>query len=193
MTGHRALAALAVAAVLVAVIGLRQATADRSASSRSAAPSAAPNRDSAVAAATNFLLSIDLDVLLDDRRRNRVLARFGAPTALRELRRMYAAEKRRVSASYRERPRFARAALVGYRVDEFAQSDARVSIWAATVGGSGSFAPVTGWSTTTVTLVWKTGSWKVSDVRDEPGPSPDWPIETLASEGRRFQEYRYAP
>lgn len=194
MTTRRLLAlALVGIALLVAALGLRPATADRPSVSHAAVLSPVADRRSAVVTATDFLTSIDLEVLLDDARRNRVLARFGAPAALRVLRQKYAAEKRRVSASYRARPRFVRAALAGFRVDEFVPPEAIVSIWAATIGGSGSFPPAAGWSTTTVVLSWDDGRWTVSDVRDEPGPSPDWPIETLASEGRGFEEYRLAP
>lgn len=195
MTGRRTLVlgAIAGVALVVAAIGLHQTAADRPAVSTLTVSSPAPDRQSAATTATEFLTSIDLEVLLDDRKRNRVLARFAAPSALAAMRRMYTAEKRRVIASYRERPRFSRAALAGYRLDEFTSSDAVVSIWAATIGGSGSFRPVAGWSTTTVVLIWDSGSWKVSDVRDEPGPSPEWPIETLAAEGRGFKEYRSAP
>ena len=33
----------------------------------------------------------------------------------------------------------------------------------------------------------------VTDVRHEAGPSSDWPVKTLAAEGKRFREYRHAP
>jgi hypothetical protein len=186
-------AAVACLAVLISSIGLHDTTGDRPGVQDAHAASAATPREAAVATATAFLTSIDLEVLLDDRRRERVLERFAAPSALPELQRMYAAERRRVARSYRSAPRFARAALAGFRVDQLTSSRASISIWAATIGGSGSFEPAAGWSTTTVVLSKDRGDWQVSGVREQSGPSPDWPIDTLASEGRDFQEYRYAP
>lgn len=146
MTGRRTLVlgAIAGVALVVAAIGLHQTAADRPAVSTITVASPAPDRQSAATTATEFPTSIDLEVLLDDRKRNRVLARFAAPSALAAMRRMYTAEKRRVIASYRKRPRFSRAALAGFRVDELTDSNAVVSIWAATIGGSGSFRPVAG-------------------------------------------------
>lgn len=186
-------AAAACIAVLVSQIAPHDATGDRPVVRQVRAASAASPREAAVETATAFLTSIDLEVLLDHRRRERVLERFAAPAALAELQRMYAAERRRVARSYRSEPRFARAALAGFRVDQLTSSRATVSIWAATIGGSGTFEPAAGWSTTTVALTEGDGRWRVSGVREQPGPSPDWPIETLAGEGSEFEEYRYAP
>ena len=113
--------------------------------------------------ATAFVTALDLEVLLDDERRERIIARFAAPATREDLSETYAAEKRRVIGSYRASPRFARAALAGYRVDEFSPTQASVSIWAATIGGSGTFPPSAGWSTTTVRLTRVAKAWKVTD------------------------------
>jgi hypothetical protein len=192
MTVRRAMAILlAVVTGIVLLVVARPATVERSAAE--ARRSESPDRRSAVVTATEFLTAIDLAVLLDDDRRDRVLARFATPAALDALRRTFAAEKRRVIASYRKPPRLARAALAGYRVEKLTESEAGVSIWAATIGGSGGFPPAAGWSTTTVKLSWDGERWKVSDVHDEPGPSAEWPIEALAQEVRAFEEYRHAP
>ncbi len=189
------LAIVALAVIGVSVIGLRQAAGDQSpATGAEPVPTAAaPTKRAAVIAATELLSSIDLAVLLDDQRRRRIVERYAARSSRDALQQLYAAEKRRVAASYQRPPRFARAALAGYRVDEFTPSESTVSIWAATIGGSGEYPPTAGWSTTTVALTWEQGRWRVTDVRDEPGPAPEWPIETLANEAQRFEEYRHAP
>jgi hypothetical protein len=188
-----------IGALLVGLLGLRDASGEGSAAMSTAKPErerprpVQPTKVGAVNAATDFLSAVDLQVLLDDRERERVIRRAAAPEARTELSQVYAEEKRRVAASYRRAPRFARAALAGYRIDEFAVPAATVSIWAAAIGGSGSYAPTTGWSTTTVTLSWIGGRWMVTGVEDSPGPASDWPVATLATEGRRFREYRHVP
>jgi hypothetical protein len=189
------LATVSVAAITASFLGFRQAAGDEPPAPHVSGrlPSPTPSKRAAVITATELLSSLDLPVLLDDRRRRRVIDRYAARSSRHALQRLYAAEKQRVSDSYRRPPRFARAALAGYRVDEFTPSASTVSIWAATIGGSGSYPPTAGWSTTTVTLTWDRSRWRVSDVRDEPGPAPDWPIETLSSEARGFKEYRHAP
>ena len=189
------LCVLAVAAAIAGFVGLRE-TATSTESARPIPVDAEPPRPTRVAAvraATDFLTALDLARLLDDHQRRRWIRAAAAPGARASLQLLYAEEKHRVAASYRAGPRFARAALAGYRIDEFAPPGATVSIWAATLGGSGSYAPTAGWSTTTVSLAWKQSSWKVTDVRSSAGPGPDWPSATLAVEGSRFQEYRHAP
>ncbi len=188
------IAAVAIAAIALPVIGLRQAAGGQPPSEASVRPtSQAQSKRTAVIVATDLLSSIDLAVLLDDRLRRRVIDRFAARSSRDALQQLYASEKKRVAASYQRPPRFARAALAGYRVDEFTPSGSTVSIWAATIGGSGKYPPTAGWSTTTVTLTWEQGRWRVTDVRDEPGPAPEWPIATLSSEAQGFREYRHAP
>jgi hypothetical protein len=189
----RLVGAFVFAAVVVALLGMRQAAGGETRAPKPVPAEPTPTKRGAVVAATEFLSSIDLAVLLDDRRRVRVIDRFALPSARAALEKLYAAEKRRVEASYRQPPRFARAALAGYRIDEFVSTDATVSVWAASIGGSGGFPPVAGWSTTTISLTWRQDRWRVTDVRDEIGPSPDWPIQTLVTEARGFKEYRHAP
>jgi hypothetical protein len=193
-----ALCAVAVLAIIVAGVGLSGAAREQASPASRVANSAeptrqAPTRRDAVAAATDFLVALDLETLLDDSRRRRVINAVAAPHARASLQHLYKRERDRVAKSYRRRPRFARAALLGYRVDGFTGSQATVSIWAATIGGSGSFAPATGWSTTTVTLSWSDTGWRISGVDETPGPSARWPTASLASEGRTFTEYRHAP
>lgn len=196
MRRHRValvIAVLAGTAILVAALGVGQTIGGSPRTDDAPPPDLRPTKRAAVVVATAFLTSIDLDVLLDEQRRNRVVDHFAAPESRMALRRLYAAERRRVGSSYRERPRFVRAALAGYRVDELTPKSASISIWAATIGGSGSFAPTAGWSTTTVVLAWDADRWRVTSVHDEAGPSPEWPISTLASEGGGFEEYTHAP
>lgn len=192
------LSALAVLAIVVAFVGLSRAASDEaSPASRIVHPQLPapqePTRSAAVAAATEFLMALNLETLLDGTKRRQLISEVAAPDARTALQRLYQRERDRVAESYRERPRFARAALLGYRIDEFGASQATVSIWAATIGGSGSFPPATGWSTSTVTLSWSDAGWRIARVDETPGPSARWPIASLASEGRTFQEFRHAP
>jgi len=156
-------------------------------------PALEPTADAAVDAAAGFLSSMTLDTLLSRARRQSVLAVYADPSARPGLEQLYARERRRVAASYRQGPRVARAALLGYRVDGLSSSAATVSLWAATIGGSGSYGPTTGWTTIIVDLTWTARGWRVSAVDERPGPSGEWPIESLASEAKTFRAFRYAP
>jgi hypothetical protein len=187
------LAALATAANPFDGAGAETTRSTSAAPTRAAMPIAQPTERGAVQTATAFLSSMTLTTLLDPRRRRSILAVYAEPSARPGLEQLYDREHDRVASSYRRPPRVARAALLGYRVDDFNPRVATVSLWAATIGGSGSYAPTTGWSTTTVDLAWSTKGWRVTGVKDEPGPSADWPIGSLASEAKTFRPFDHAP
>jgi hypothetical protein len=158
-----------------------------------AAHAVAPSRSDAVRTAAGFLSAMTLHTLLNAKRRDSVLAIYADPSSRPALTRVYEDERTRVAASYRRGPRVARAALVGYRVDGFSAHEATVSVWAASIGGSGTYRPTTGWSTITVDLLWSKRGWRVTNVEEKPGPSDDWPIGSLASEAKTFHAFRNVP
>lgn len=158
-----------------------------------AKPVLEPTKRDAVRTASSFLSAMTLETLLDARRRQSVVAVYAEPSARPALEQLYEREQARVATSYRRPPRVARAALLGYRLDGFSQRAATVSVWAASIGGSGSYAPTAGWSTIIVDLAWTESGWRITGVDENPGPSGEWPIKSLASEARTFRPFRYAP
>jgi hypothetical protein len=152
-----------------------------------------PSKTDAISLTANFLSAMNLRTLLSTRRRHSVLAVYADPAARPSLERLYDREYARVEASYSRPPRVARAALLGYRVDGLAGQVATISVWAASIGGSADYAPTSGWWTTTVDLAWTNQGWRVAGVKQEPGPSDDWPIGSLASEARTFHPFRNVP
>lgn len=195
---RRVVAAVAVVAGLIviwtAVVGdARSTRTNAPVVVRAATSEPTPTRGDAVRTAAGFLSSMTLEALLDVTKRRSLIATYAKPSARPALDELYARERARVVASYRRPPRIARAGLVGYRVDGFSRQSATVSLWAASIGGSGNYRPVTGWSTTTVGLVWTAHGWRITGVSEKPGPSADWPIESLASEAKTFRSFRHAP
>ena len=183
-----------VVAVPLAVLAFSAADAPERPVKKAAGSNQAPRPEAeAVRAAADFLAAMNLETVLNDRARRRLIRASSSPADAARLERIYAAEKDRVSRSYRRGPRFARAALAGYRIDVITENDAAVAIWAAAIGGSRTYEPATAWSTTVVRLRRSDDRWTVRDVRHEAGPSTDWPIRSLAAEGRRFKEFRVAP
>jgi hypothetical protein len=192
------LVAAALAALVIAALGLRQAAGNERAAPTptptvSVAPADGHTREGAVRAATAFLAALDLDTILDDARRRRLITSSASPESRATLQRLYERERDRVRESYRRRPRVARAAMLGYRVDDYSRARATVAIWAATIGGSGDFEPTTGWITTVVKLDWSDSRWAVASVAESQGPSAEWPVAELARAARSFTEYRNAP
>lgn len=69
-------------------------------------------------------------------------------------------------------PAFIRGWRLGYRIDSYTPSRARVAVW--TVGLVASVAQVVPaeYSSTECTLRWLSGDWKVARARTTPGPTP---------------------
>lgn len=66
-----------------------------------------------------------------------------------------------------------RSAPLGYRVDAYSPSQATVSVWSVgVVGSSTTRPPDASWSTTTITLGWQDGDWRMSGYRTAAGPVP---------------------
>lgn len=62
---------------------------------------------------------------------------------------------------------------LAWRVDDFRDTEARVSVWTMTVlSAAGVAAPQSEFLTVTLDLSWVDGDWRVDGVRDAPGPTP---------------------
>jgi hypothetical protein len=155
-------------------------------------PTTRAPRPDPVKAAAQFLSSLTPDVLLDDARRARVLSHWADPAAKRALAQTYVREADRVRAAFGGRPVVSRSALLGYRVEKSARPTIAVAIWAVgfSVGRTGVSA--TGWSTITVALRPRNGSWRVVSVSSAPGPAPTEPADRLAAAASSFQPFSHA-
>lgn len=62
---------------------------------------------------------------------------------------------------------------LAWRVDDYRDADARVSVWTVTIlSAAGVAAPQSEFLTVTLDLAWVDGDWRVDAVRDTPGPTP---------------------
>lgn len=62
---------------------------------------------------------------------------------------------------------------LAWRVDDYRDTQARVSVWTLTIlSAAGVAAPQTEFVTVTLDLVYLDGDWRVDAVRDSPGPTP---------------------
>ena len=62
---------------------------------------------------------------------------------------------------------------LAWRVDDFRDTQARVSVWTVTILSAASVAaPQSEFLTVTLDLSWIDGDWRVDGVRDTPGPTP---------------------
>ena len=62
---------------------------------------------------------------------------------------------------------------LAWRVDDYRDTDARVSVWTVTIlSAAGVAAPQSEYLTVTLDLSWVDGDWRVDGVRDTPGPTP---------------------
>jgi len=90
--------------------------------------------------------------------------------------------------------------LLGYRVWSSSLTGARVAVWSMGVMTSpvGVVAPA--YSTTTCTLRWVDGDWKISDAQVSPGPTPPSsaevsaaPVAAFSAAARQFSSYHDVP
>ena len=146
----------------------------------------------AVEAAIAYLDALGWQVVTDDARRRDVIARRATPDAVESLDGELAGPAAAVRA-VAEAPVIARRAVLGYRVDAFKDSKATVSIWGMVLFATGIYDATTQWSTSRIELVWSSGRWLVSDVKSTGGPSPDTPLQDLATADRAFKELRHVP
>lgn len=66
-----------------------------------------------------------------------------------------------------------RSAPLGYRIDAYSPAQATIGIWSVgVVGSSTTRPPDASWSTTTITVDWQDGDWRMSGYRTASGPVP---------------------
>lgn len=149
-----------------------------------------PSTAGAVRAATRFLVGMNASTLLDTAARRRFVRRWSVRSSETRLQRMYDAEAERLALLD---DGFARAALLGYRVNRTRARAAAVIIWAVSLASVGDARPVFDWRAFTVQLGLEGGRWRVADVTQVPGPRLDSPPRRFRRLARRFQEYRLVP
>ena len=170
----------------------------------------AHSQQGAVAAAANYARVLASDVLLDTAGRRAAIDALAAPDARARLQKSFdqvAVPLRQglgVTGGADDNAQvLLRATPVGWRVEDYGNGAAKVAIWMTSVGGSvGGKVPVPvreGWGTTTVTLRWVGGDWKMVDTTSSDGPVPiaDVAPPTAAGElvdkANEFKEFTYAP
>jgi hypothetical protein len=170
----------------------------------------ARTQEGAVAAAANFTRVLSSDLILDTARRRAAIDTLAAPEAKARLQKTFD----QAVVSLREglgvgdgasnsAQVLLRATPVGWRVEEYSDRAATVSIWVTSVGGSvGGTVPVPvreGWGTTTVELRWAGGDWKQVDSTTTDGPvpiadvAPPTAAGELVDQANEFKEFTYAP
>jgi hypothetical protein len=169
----------------------------------------APSQAGAVGAAAAYAKTMSTLWFLSDRdRRHAALHRMAVP---REVEGLIASQDRladeldlALGAGRGDQGRHAAliTALLGYRVDQFADTKARVALWAVVMHASdvgGSMAPA--WSTSTLDLEWIGGDWKLAKAITTAGPGPvsqpadglvDAPPDLIAA-ARSFREFSDVP
>lgn len=178
MSGSRAAAALGAAALVLAgaVVGRTTGTRALSPGARStaAAPLKQDREADAVRAATEDVMLLGSDAVLDATRRHATLAAIAAPATARalELRATQAAELI-LRASRASRLPMVRTVPVGQRVDRFADGHADISIWSTSIASSrDGQAVLEYWGTEAVELEWTRGGWKLVALQSVEGPTP---------------------
>ena len=62
---------------------------------------------------------------------------------------------------------------LAWRVETYSDHEARVAVWVmTTLAGRDLSAPQAEWMTVTVDLEWVEGDWRITAIRDRPGPTP---------------------
>ena len=132
----------------------------------------------AAVAAAGSITAFDGNVLLDPQRLRTVVERIAAPSARADLVSEFdqASMQTRSELGIGATPRpvvVLRSAPVGYRIEAYSSSSARVAVWYVGIVGSGAtVAPQQSWRTQIVSLVWANGAWKVTSFQSSPGPTP---------------------
>lgn len=126
---------------------------------------------------------------------------FAERTAGQQQRARRAAEAGPLGAALRgEGTAVFRGGPLGFRVSRYGDDEAVIETWAfGLVAATSGLDPRMTFQTSTSTLVWQDGDWKLSDSQSRPGPAPAMDTDQQVS-GRAFvdsvgqlQELRYAP
>ena len=171
----------------------------------------ARSQQGAVAAAANFTSALSSDLILDTADRRAAISTLAAPEARAAMQKSFdqaVASLRKglgvTAANADDVQVLMRGSPVGWRVDAYGDDAARVAVWGTSVGGSigGADGPVPireGWGTTTMSLRWVKGDWKLVDSTTVDGPlpiadvSPPTAAPELVSQASEFKEFTYAP
>jgi hypothetical protein len=171
----------------------------------------ARSQQGAVAAAANYSTVLSSDLILDTARRRAAIDTLAAPEAKAGLQKTFdqaVASLRKglgvTGAGADDVQVLMRAHPVGWKVDDYGNGTAKVAIWVTgvtgSIGGTGPPAPIReGWGTTTASLRWVKGDWKLVDSTTVDGPlpiadvSPPTPAPELVSKASEFKEFTYAP
>ena len=189
MTRRHALIVVAAIAAIIGFVGLVVRGNDP-AEPRRHTHSYRSSRQAAVRVAARFLSGMDAATLLDDDARRTFVARWASRRTEPALQRLYDGEASRMAPL---EGGYSRAAMVGYRVDRLAKTVADVTLWGVSLASVGDLPAAVGWRTLTVHLVVENGAWRIADVREVPGPSPESKPAALRRGARRFEEFRVAP
>ena len=159
----------------------------------------------AASAAAAYVAAFDESVLLDPVRLQQVVSALATDSSRAALLAVYAQASQltrtRLGVDTNPRPVvFVRTVPVGYRVESFNASAARIAVWQLGVIGSGAtLQPQQSWRTEHVSLVWQHNTWKVDAFTSETGPTPPLSNAEAATSPTdlfaaipRFEEYRRA-
>jgi hypothetical protein len=141
-------------------------------------------------AASDFLVGLDADTLLDPVARRRHIARWATRAAALRLQHVYDSEASRLGNLRRG---FARPALMGYTLKRSAAGTAGVRVWAVSVASTGRGVPIVAWRTIAVKVVHEGGTWRIDAVRDVEGPPLDADGPRFRKAARAFREFHAAP
>lgn len=171
---------------------------------RDGAPVGYPRtRTGAVAAVLAYgQLFADPDVLFDRRRRRKALAQIATDRFAESLENQGAEAldqaKENLGISEGAQTVFL-GAPVSYAVERYTRDLARVRSWGVSVyGNDGELRPRTDWRTTTTTVKWVNGGWRIDASNATSGPTPaagarPSDARELLDELARMREPRYAP
>lgn len=134
--------------------------------------------DGAASAAVNYLDALAGPQLLDPSVYDALLRRMTTEQGFAQLKRQADAGRpqalQNLGVGGSPAPQLiVRSAPLGYRADAYSPAQATISIWSVgVVGSSTTRAPDASWSTTTITVDWQDGDWRMSGYRTASGPVP---------------------
>lgn len=138
----------------------------------------AHSTDGAASAAVNYLDALAAPQLLDPPVYDVLLRRMTTEDGFAQLKRQADAGRpqalQNLGVGGSPAPQLiVRSAPLGYRVDAYSPAQATISIWSVgVVGSSTTRPPDASWSTTTITVDWQHGDWRMSGYRTAAGPVP---------------------
>lgn len=138
----------------------------------------AHSESGAVAAATTYLAVLAGPTVLDDTSRHAALDAVALPSARNAVDRTLTVDPSGAAAAglataLKDGSLIARTIPAGSHLRSYTAGDATVEVWAVSLLGTRTLAKAsTSWSTTTVTLSWFDGDWKLAGLVGRAGPVP---------------------